>query len=59
MKLLFIRFVLVPDQKQTEDESRSGNPAREPLPNEPVSRPLDVNRLAFVKHLVETGQIHD
>lgn len=59
MKVVFIRFFLIPEgliDKPEPAGDTSAEPEREAIIE---SKPIDPKRLEFIKHLVESGQIHD
>ena len=61
MRLLIVRFILVPEDEPIEREQVSQIKASSHSDDAHAehSRPVDEKRLGFIKYLVETGQIHD
>ena len=59
MKVLIIRFMLIPLGLIDAPESPSATSIEPDRQAPSESRPVDPKRLDFIKYLVETGQIHD
>jgi len=56
---LIVRFILIPAGLIDERERTSSTSTEPGCLATIESKPIDPNRLAFIKRLVESGQIHD